>query len=29
LQSLRLYGQPEAAPAVLNGTQLLPGALSG
>ncbi len=25
LQSLRLYGLPEAAPAVLNGTPLLPG----
>ena len=24
LQSLRLYGLPEAAPAVLNGTPLLP-----
>ncbi len=29
LQSLRLYGQPEAAPAVLNGTPLPTGALSG
>lgn len=29
LQSLRLYGLPEAAPAVLNGTPLLSGALSG
>jgi hypothetical protein len=29
LQSLRLYGLPEAAPAVLNGTPLLTGALFG
>ena len=29
LQSLRLYGLPEAAPAVLNGTALLTGALFG
>jgi hypothetical protein len=29
LQALRLYGLPEAAPAVLNGTPLLSGALSG
>ena len=29
LQSLRLYGLPEAAPAVLNGTPLLTGALLG
>jgi hypothetical protein len=29
LQSLRLYGLPEGAPAVLNGTPLLTGALSG
>jgi hypothetical protein len=29
LQALRLYGLPETAPAVLNGTPLLSGALSG
>jgi hypothetical protein len=29
LQALRLYGLPEAAPAVLNGTPLLSGPLSG
>jgi hypothetical protein len=29
LQALRLYGLPEAAPAVLNGTPLLSGLLSG
>lgn len=29
LQSPRLYGLPEAAPAVLNGTPLLTGALFG
>lgn len=29
LQSLRLYGLPEAAPAVFNGTPLLTGALFG
>ncbi|MCZ8150138.1 MAG: phage terminase large subunit family protein [Roseomonas sp.] len=29
LQALRLYGLPEAAPAVLNGTPLLTGALFG
>ena len=29
LQSLRLYGLPEAAPAALNGTPLLTGALFG
>jgi hypothetical protein len=29
LQSLRLYGLPEAAPAVLNGAPLLTGTLSG
>lgn len=29
LQSLRLYGLPETAPAVLNGTPLLTGALFG
>jgi hypothetical protein len=29
LQSLRLYGLPEAAPAVLNDTPLLTGALFG
>jgi hypothetical protein len=29
LQALRLYGLPEATPAVLNGTPLLSGPLSG
>ncbi|GGC66628.1 hypothetical protein GCM10011504_50770 [Siccirubricoccus deserti] len=29
LQALRVYGLPEAAPAVLNGTSLLSGLLSG
>ena len=29
LSALRLYGLPEAAPAVLNGTPLLTGALFG
>jgi hypothetical protein len=29
LEALRLYGLPEAAPAVLNGTPLLSGPLSG